>query len=104
MKSTTILISFFLLLFFSCGQKEVKEALVPDVNVVPVGQKTVPVYAEYVGQTYGQSDVEIKPRVEGWIQSIDFKEGSPVKAGQLLYTIQDDELRDRQQQAQANLA
>jgi membrane fusion protein (multidrug efflux system) len=57
-----------------------------------------------VGQTFGQSDIEIKPRVEGWVQSLHFKEGSVVQAGQLLYVIQDDELRDREQAAQANLA
>src|SRR6476661_3338877 len=83
-----------LIVFFSCKKAEEKKVLVPDVNVVAVGQKTVPLYAEYVGQTYGQSDVEIKPRVEGWVQSINFKEGKPVQAGQLLYIIQDDELRD----------
>src|SRR4249919_1171217 len=92
------------IIFSSCKKAEEKKILVPDVNVVAVGQKTVPLYAEYVGQTYGQSDVDIKPRVEGWVQSMDFKEGAPVKKGQLLYTIQDDELRDKQTQADANLA
>src|SRR5215831_5092067 len=92
------------LLLTSCQKAAEKKMLVPDVNVVEVGQKTVPLYSEYVGQTYGQTDVDIKPRVEGWVQSINFKEGSAVKAGQLLYTIQDDELRDRQQEAQANVA
>jgi len=92
------------IIFSSCKKAEEKKILVPDVNVVAVGQKTVPLYAEYVGQTYGQSDVDIKPRVEGWVQSIDFKEGAPVRKGQLLYTIQDDELRDKQTQADANLA
>jgi len=91
------------MLLYSCKKAE-KAAVVPDVNVVAVGLKTVPVYSEYVGQTYGQSDVEIKPRVEGWVQSVNFKEGSPVTAGQLLYTIQDDELKDKEQQAEANLA
>ena len=57
-----------------------------------------------MGQTYGQSDVDIKPRVEGWIQSIHFKEGSQVQKGQLLYVVQDDELRDREQAAQAELS
>lgn len=105
MKSTIILTSLASLLFiFSCKQNEVNQALVPDVNVVAAGQETVPVYAEYVGQTYGASDVEIKPRTEGWIETINFKEGSPVKAGQLLYTIQDDQLRDNEQQAEANLS
>ena len=89
----------------SCGgKKEEMTAEVPEVNVVQVGKKDIPVYVEYVGQTYGQSDIEIKPRVEGWVQSVNFKEGSVVQAGQLLYVIQDDELRDREQAAQADLA
>ena len=67
-------------------------------------QRTVPIYAEYVGQTYGQSDVEIRSRVEGWVQQINFKEGSAVKKGQLLYVIQDDELKDKEQAAQAQLS
>ena len=89
----------------SCKDKTTQiAAVVPEVSVVPVGQKTVAVYAEYVGQAYGQSDVEIKPRVEGWVQSIHFKEGGFVQRGQLLYVIQDDELRDREQAARADLA
>jgi membrane fusion protein (multidrug efflux system) len=88
----------------SCKSKTQAATVIPDVNVVQAGQKTIPIYAEYVGQTYGQSDVDIKPRVEGWIQSINFKEGSAVQQGQLLYVIQDDELRDREQAAQADLA
>ncbi len=92
-------------IFSSCKDKATQvAAVVPEVSVVPVGQKTVAVYAEYVGQAYGQSDVEIKPRVEGWVQSIHFKEGSFVGKGQLLYVIQDDELRDREQSARADLA
>jgi membrane fusion protein (multidrug efflux system) len=80
-----------------------KAAVIPEVTVVEVGQRTVPIYSEYVGQTYGQSDIEIRPRAEGWIQSVNFKEGSPVQKGQLLYVIQDDELRDRVALASANL-
>lgn len=98
---------FFLLLCLSISCKDKNKGttqVVPEVNVVAVGQKTIPLYVEYVGQTYGQSDVEIKPRVEGWIQSINFKEGSTVQKGQLLYVIQDDELRDRVQAANADLA
>jgi membrane fusion protein (multidrug efflux system) len=92
-------------ILYSCKDKKTQiGAVVPEVSVVSVGQKNVSVYAEYVGQAYGQSDVEIKPRVEGWVQSIHFKEGSMVQKGQLLYVIQDDELRDREQAARAQLA
>ena len=78
-------------------------AVVPDVNVVEVGQKTLPIYSEYVGQTYGQSDIEIRPRVDGWLLKINFKEGDQVQSGQLLYVIQDDELKDRVNQARAGV-
>jgi membrane fusion protein, multidrug efflux system len=103
-----ILVSFIFLTVLTIaackGKKEEAVAIVPEVNVVQVGQKDVPIYAEYVGQAYGQTDVELKPRVEGWIQSIHFKEGSMVERGQVLYVIQDDELRDSEQAARANLA
>jgi len=90
--------------FTSCKEKKGPAQVVPEVNVVVAAQRTVPVYAEYVGQTYGQSDIEIRSRVDGWVQSLHFKEGSPVSKGQLLYVIQDDELRDRESAAQAQLA
>jgi membrane fusion protein, multidrug efflux system len=93
-----------LFLFISCKEKKAPVQLVPEVNVVEAGQRNIPIYQEYVGQTYGQSDIEIKPRVEGWIQSIQFKEGSQVQKGQLLYVIQDDELRDRVQAADAQVS
>ena len=105
MKTNSIMLIFLPLLFVSaCKNKETKTQVIPEVNVVQAGQQTVPVYVEYVGQTYGQSDIEIKPRVEGWIQSINFKEGSTVQKGQLLYIIQDDELRDRVQASQAQVS
>lgn len=99
---------FIVLLFsstvFSCSKKEEKKVVLPEVNVVLAGQQTVPLYSEYVGQTFGQSDVEIKPRVEGWIESINFREGSLVSKGQTLYIIQDDQLRDQVQASQAQVA
>lgn len=101
-----LIASVFLPLFFltSCKEKKASVQVVPEVNVVEAGQRDVPIYAEYVGQTFGQSDVEIRPRVEGWVQNILFKEGSAVNKGQLLYEIQDDELRDRVQAAEAQVS
>ena len=104
MKVNLSLLVFLPLSFISCKNKKETTQVVPEVNVVTAGQRDVPIYAEYVGQTFGQSDVEIRSRVEGWVQSINFKEGSTVSKGQLLYVIQDDELRDREQAAQAQLS
>jgi membrane fusion protein (multidrug efflux system) len=58
-----------------------------EVPVVQVMQQDVNLESEYTGQTYGQSDVEIRSRVEGWVMSMTFKEGSMVEKGQVLYTI-----------------
>ncbi|MEX6689492.1 efflux RND transporter periplasmic adaptor subunit [Danxiaibacter flavus] len=106
MKPTLIILFIFTgYALLSCKGKNTETTqVVPEVKVVVAGQKTIPVFTEYVGQVYGQSDVEIRPRAEGWIKSLNFKEGSHVQRGQLLYVIQDDELRDREQAAAAQLA
>jgi membrane fusion protein, multidrug efflux system len=88
-----------------CGNKEEKkEVVIPEVNVVAAGQLTVPVYTEYVGQTLGLSDVEIRSRVDGWITSMHFKEGDQVKKGQLLYVIDDLPIRSRIDAAEGRVA
>lgn len=88
----------------SCGEKKQKSTVIPDVNVVAAAQRTLPVYSEFVGQTYGQSDIDIQPRVEGWITAMNFKEGDMVKQGQLLYTIDEIQLRNRVASSQAGVA
>lgn len=101
----TVLLFFSFCFFIACKDKNAEKApLVPEVSVIVAEQRTVPIYTEYVGQTFGKSDVEIRSRVEGWVQQLNFKEGSAVKKGQLLYVIQDDELRDKEQAAQAQLS
>src|SRR5690349_5433924 len=59
----------------------------PTVVIASVSQKTVPIYSEYVGQTKADNTVELRARVEGVLQKVYFKEGAPVKKGQLLFTI-----------------
>ena len=94
--------SFFL---FSCKeQNQPKEQVAPEVMTVSVIQKTVPVYGEYVGETYGKADVAIQPQVDGTITGIHFTEGSVVAKGQLLYTLDDETLRNKVEQAEARYA
>jgi membrane fusion protein, multidrug efflux system len=76
-----------LLLTFSCGGKKTGPAAPLEVPVASVVQQDVRLESEYTGQTYGQSDIQINPRVNGLIESLNFKEGSMVTKGQLLYTI-----------------
>jgi membrane fusion protein (multidrug efflux system) len=96
---------FLFISIFSCKENEKQETAVsPDVNVVVAGKESLPVYSEYVGQTYGQSDVNIEPRVEGWITGIHFKEGSLVQKGSLLYTIDDQPMLNQIEGSKAELA
>src|SRR5262245_12263878 len=59
----------------------------PEVYVAEVVQKDVPVYLELVGQTKGFQDVDVRARVEGFLETVDFREGSLVRKGERLYTI-----------------
>ena len=58
-----------------------------EVYVTDVVQKDVPVYLEVVGQTKGFQDVEIRARVEGFLETVNFREGSVVRKGEPLYEI-----------------
>ena len=99
-----VLISL-MLLPVSCKEKKDASAPKPmEVPVVEVIQQDVALESEYAGQTYGDSDIEIRSRVEGWILSMSFKEGSLVKKGQLLYTIDPLPYQNKVNQAESALA
>jgi len=83
----TILFIVFAVFFMSCNEKQKQQALPPDIKVVEVIQKDIPIYKEYVGQVHGFKDIPIRARVDGYLMGIHFKEGFGVKKGQLLYTI-----------------
>src|SRR5689334_11390700 len=76
----------------------------PAVTVVPVGEKTVPVYGEYVGQTEAVKTVEIRARVEGYLEKQGVPDGATVKAGDLLFVIDPRPLQATLRQAQATVA
>jgi membrane fusion protein (multidrug efflux system) len=84
---TILLVLPVILLLFSCGGKKTAPAAALEVPITTVVQQDVRLESEYTGQTYGQSDIQINPRVDGLIESLNFKEGSLVTMGQLLYTI-----------------
>jgi membrane fusion protein (multidrug efflux system) len=75
-----------------------------EVYVADVVQKDVPVYLELVGQTVGFQDVEIRARVEGFLDSMNFREGSFVRQGSLLYEIDRKPLEATLAQANADQA
>lgn len=74
-------------LLVSCKKEVAPEAKPLEISVVKVLQQDVRLESEFTGQTFGQSDIQINPRVDGVIESLNFKEGGLVTKGQLLYTI-----------------
>ncbi|MFT3686925.1 MAG: efflux RND transporter periplasmic adaptor subunit [Phycisphaerales bacterium] len=59
----------------------------PQVAVVKVESKTVPVTYRFIGMTEPTKTVEIRSRIAGFLLSRSFTEGTPIKAGELLFTI-----------------
>src|SRR6187402_3724864 len=95
---------FLLFLLFSC-KKETPPAPKPlEIQIVKVLQQDVNLESEFTGETFGQSDIQINPRVDGVIESLNFKEGSLVTKGQLLYTIDPLPFQEKVHQSEADLA
>src|SRR5262249_34119740 len=86
------------------GKKEPPPPPPTDVKVATVLQKDVPIYIEAIGQTRGSTEIEVRARVEGFLQTVDFKEGNPVRKGQLLYTIDPAPFETQVAQAKGKLA
>jgi len=74
----------------ACGRGNVHAAAttpVPEVRVAPVIQQDVPVYSEWVAPLDGYVNAQIRPQVSGYIIKQDYKEGSLVGKGQVLFEI-----------------
>jgi len=71
----------------ACNKEAPPPPSPPEVYVADVVQRDVPVYLDLVGQTQGYQDVDIRARVEGFLQSVNFQEGTFVRQGDLLYQI-----------------
>ncbi len=90
MKLQTLLLSaaFCCALLSACGPEVQAPAGVPDIPVYQTGTQNIPIHQEFVGQVYGFKDIAIRARVEGYLEGIHFQEGSHVKQGDLLYSIE----------------
>jgi membrane fusion protein (multidrug efflux system) len=76
----------------------------PEVSVVEVKPRTLPATYEYVGQTAGSREVEVRARVTGILLKRNFREGASVSRGQSLFTIDPAPFRIALQRTEAELA
>src|SRR5437764_6635801 len=75
----------------------------PEVSVETVTPRTLALAFEYVGQTAGSREVEVRARVSGIILKRNFTEGAAVKEGQSLYTIDPAQLEAVAARAEADV-
>jgi membrane fusion protein (multidrug efflux system) len=100
------------LVFLNCGEskeqkeQEKKASAAPAVPVVvaTVVQKTVPIVAEFTARTDAKDTVDLRARVEAFLDGIHFQEGRPVKQGQVLFTLDKRKYEADLQNARAQLA
>ena len=59
----------------------------PIVSVMEVQPRDVPIFSDFAAQTYARNMVEVRGRVEGYIEQWLFQPGAEVKAGQVLYVL-----------------
>ncbi|NBL64713.1 efflux RND transporter periplasmic adaptor subunit [Flavobacterium sp. NST-5] len=79
------------LVLISCGKKEELAQQAPPPMPFPVQtitQQDATVYQEYTANLEGQQNVEIRPKVNGFIQKIYVDEGQVVRKGQLLFKLE----------------
>lgn len=105
-KASTLVVASLLLM--GCQPAKVASAAAAPpalpVTVVTVNSEHAPIYKEYAAQTFARDMVEVRGRVDGYIEKRLFQTGADVVAGQPLYVL---DLRPYQadvQKAAGNLA
>jgi len=83
-----ILLAVFTFTAAGCGRTQAAAPPpAPEVQVVPVIQQDVPVYKEWVATLDGYVNAQIQPQVSGYLIKQNYKEGSLVRKGQVLFEI-----------------
>ncbi len=75
----------------------------PIVHATPALQQDVEIYGEYVGRVRAQQFVEVRARVEGFLERMLFEEGTQVKRNQVLFIINQDQYLAKVDKARAQL-
>ena len=100
-KSFEILALAGIVLLAGCKKEQQPERQV--VTAEKVGVEDVEIYGEYVGKIRAKTFVEVRARVEGYLEEMLFEEGKRVKKNQPLFRINSDLYKARVDKAQAQL-
>jgi len=96
---------FSLLILFGCGQgnQTFVPPPAPEVTITRPEKKEVTDHLEFTGNTKAVESVEIRARVQGFLDSMNFEPGQKVKAGDLLFVIDPRPFQAKVDQQEANL-
>jgi membrane fusion protein (multidrug efflux system) len=87
-----------------CTKPEAAAPPPPEVLVIPVARKDVPVYGEWIGTITGYINAQIRPQVTGYLLTRNYNEGDVVRTGQLLFQIDPRQFQAALDQANGDLA
>ncbi len=96
-----IIIAIAIYLFLSREKSPAPE--IPVISVTPAQQEDVEIYGEYVGRIRAQQFVEVRARVEGFLEKMEFEEGTYVKRNQVLFIINQEQYKAKADKARAQL-
>lgn len=99
-------ISFALLVLFSACSTEQKAPPPPPVNVTNyvVERETIPAVFDFIGFAESSHPVEIRARVEGYLDKITYTEGKMVKQGELMFQLDPKQFEAKVEEAKGELA
>ena len=109
---TIVPVSIFTLsvLLFACGNKQQQpgggfdtNAPAPTLKVMTLQPRSVTLNMEYPASIQGQQNIEIRPKVDGFVEKIYVDEGSIVKKGQLLFKINNPQYAQDERTAEAGI-
>lgn len=93
-----------IMMVLGCGESTSNYTVSTEYPITEVYTKDVTTELEYVADIHAVQNVEIRARVEGYLEQILIDEGKQVRKGQLLFKINDEEYRAQLNSAKANLS
>jgi len=96
----------FLLLFSACGgkkQNRMTGEMVKTYRVLTLKEREITLYTDYPATIEGRQNVEIRPKIDGYIDAIYVDEGATVKKGQLLFRISNPQYEETVRNAEASV-
>src|SRR5512143_3155330 len=88
----------------ACRKPPAAAPPIPVVRIAEVTRQDVPIYSESVGTTEGFVNAQVRCRVQGYLLRQTYTDGAAVKAGDLLFEIDDAQYRAALDEARGNLA